>query len=261
MSSPGEDGRTEQPDTAAPSEASGKQSDGTEPGRESEPPGEIPADGSSPSREEWRSGEPAADRPPERHADTAAQSDAKLFVYDLLSSVLAVVVVGAYLFAVSGVWPPLVAVESRSMVPNMQVNDLVFVMEEHRFAGEMEEPGTGVVAAQAGGASYRKFGNPGDVIVFEPDGNDRTTPIIHRAMYWVEEGENWCRRGSSDYLRGLDPGDERCTAGHAGFITKGDNNAVYDQATARSGPVRPEWIVGTAEFRIPGLGWIRLSTQ
>ena len=36
----------------------------------------------------------------------------------------------------------------------------------------------------------------------------------------------------------------------------------YDQvAPSRlSPPVRPEWIVGTAEVRIPGLGWLRLRT-
>jgi signal peptidase len=257
MSSPGEDDRTERPDTASPSDDSGQRPGDTEPKLSRE----AATDERSPSREAWRSGDPTADRPPKRQADSAGQSDAKLFVYDLLSSVLAVAVVGAYLFAVSGVWPPLVAVESRSMVPNMQVNDLVFVMEEDRFPGEMAEPGTGVVTAQTGGTSYTKFGGSGDVIVFEPDGNDRTTPIIHRAMYWVEAGENWCTSGDSEFLRGLDSGDERCTADHAGFITKGDNNAVYDQATSRSGPVKPEWVVGTAEFRIPGLGWIRLSTQ
>ena len=36
--------------------------------------------------------------------------------------------VGAALFAVSGTWPAMVAVESQSMVPNLNVNDLVFVV-------------------------------------------------------------------------------------------------------------------------------------
>ena len=265
MSSPGDDDRNERSATAdgdrsrdEPSQPA-KRSDTSPLAEEGQ---QSPVDqGSPPSPDEWRSDDDTATGPPPRNGGTENRSEAKLFVYDLVSSILAVLVVGAYLFAVSGVWPPLVAVESRSMVPNMQVNDLVFVMEEERFPGEMAEPGTGVVTAQAAGESYTKFRMPGDVIVFEPDGNDQTTPIIHRAMYWVDAGENWCAMGNPDHLRGLEPSDEQCTADHGGFITKGDNNAVYDQATSRSGPVRPEWVIGTAEFRIPGLGWIRLSTQ
>ena len=38
-----------------------------------------------------------------------------------------VFLVGAVLFAVAGVWPPVVAVESASMQPNLDRGDLVFV--------------------------------------------------------------------------------------------------------------------------------------
>jgi signal peptidase len=182
-----------------------------------------------------------------------------VFVRDVASSVFAVVLVGFFLFAVSGVWPPLVAVESGSMLPNMQRNDLVFVMEEERFPGERAQDG--VVTARTGAETgYEKFDNPGDVIVYAADGDRGGTPIIHRAMFWVEAGENWCAAADPAYLGGLDPEDPRCVADHAGFITKGDNNPSYDQATGLSGPVRPEWVVGTAEFKIPGLGWIRLQS-
>jgi signal peptidase len=259
MSPPGDDDRHERPNVGGGQEKSPSDTSGTR-ASESDDQTDSGSHRSDvpPSPAEWRSSD-EVEKPPHRGDDT---SETKLFVYDLLSSILAVLVVGAYLFAVSGVWPPLVAVESRSMVPNMQVNDLVFVMEEHRFPGKMAEPGTGVVTAQsASNGSYTKFGGGGDVIVFAPDGNEQTTPIIHRAMYWVDSGENWCALGNADHIRGLEPGDERCTADHGGFITKGDNNVVYDQATPRSGPVKPEWVVGTAEFRIPGLGWVRLSTQ
>ncbi|MFC7133141.1 MULTISPECIES: S26 family signal peptidase [Salinibaculum] len=270
MSSPGDDDRRERSDAAPSEDATPPRDDARTPADGPERSvGDAAVDREStsgperpPSPEEWRTEETGGDAPPRQRGRREERSEARLFVYDLVSSVLAVLVVGAYLFAVSGVWPPLVAVESRSMVPNMQVNDLVFVMEEHRFPGEAAQPGTGVVTAHAASdGSYVKFGQPGDVIVFEPDGNERTTPIIHRAMYWVDAGENWCAMGDDSHLRGLDPGDEQCTADHGGFITKGDNNAVYDQATSRSGPVRPEWVIGTAEFRVPGLGWVRLSTQ
>jgi signal peptidase len=198
---------------------------------------------------------------PPRVGDGDKEEDGwKLFVQDIVTSVSAVVLIGVYLFAISGVWPPMVAVESESMSPNMEVNDLVFVMESERFQPSGAHGETGVVTAATGAEiGYKQFGRPGDVIVFAPNGNDNRTPIIHRAMLWVEEGENWCDRAEEAYLGGSD----RCTeAPHAGFITKGDNNPQYDQTGAGqlSEPVKPKWIVGTAEIRLPRLGWLRLRT-
>ena len=206
-------------------------------------------------------------RPPPREPDAGDRNATtwKLFARDLLSSVLAVLVVGAYLFAVSGVWPPLVAIESPSMVPNMEENDLVFVMEETRFPGEGAIDGTGVVTASEGqAADYTRFGQPGDVIVYERNGNANATPIIHRAMLYVEEGERWYDRANPEYVGGASNCAElaNCPADYSGFITKGDNNRNYDQVGPQiiSDPVRAEWVVGTAEVRVPGVGWLRLRT-
>jgi len=189
------------------------------------------------------------------------------YVREVLSSVVAVLLVGLVLFGVSGLWPPMVAVESPSMNPHMKTGDLVFVMEEHRLAPSAAYGGTGVVTYRTGERTgYRKFGMGGDVIVYEPDGNGMTTPIIHRAMFYVNESEDWYDKGV-----GVDPDAvgnaedcaalENCPAPNAGFITKGDNdrtNRRYDQVSGLSDPVDPAWIVGTAEFRIPWLGHIRL---
>jgi signal peptidase len=191
----------------------------------------------------------------------------------VLGSVLAVVLVGLVLFAASGLWPPMVAVESGSMNPNLHRGDLVFVMEEHRFAAPAAHDGTGVVTFQTGERTgYRKFGGSGDVIVYRADGENGGTPIIHRARFWVNESENWYDKADpsavgaaeaceTDDDPDTDTGLRNCPAPHAGFITKGDNpvqNERYDQATGLSSPVRPSWIIGTAEFRIPYLGYVRL---
>ena len=189
------------------------------------------------------------------------------YVREVLSSVVAVLLVGLILFGVSGLWPPMVAVESPSMYPHMKTGDLVFVMEEHRFPGGAAYDDTGVVTHRTGERTgYRKFGMGGDVIVYEPDGNGRTTPIIHRAMFYVNESENWYDKavevdpeavGSARSCAAM----ENCPAPNAGFITKGDNertNRRYDQVSGLSDPVEPAWVVGTAEFRIPWLGNIRL---
>jgi signal peptidase len=185
----------------------------------------------------------------------------QLFVKDIVTSVLAVLILGGYLFAISGIWPPMVAIESESMEPNMNVDDLVFLMDNDRFAPSAAE--AGVVTARAGAETgYETYGQSGDVIVFEPDGNGRTTPIIHRAMFWVDAGENWCQQADPQYLGGLSPSNDDCVADNAGFITKGDNNNRYDQAaTQAENPVKPEWVVGTAEVRLPRLGWFRLQFQ
>ncbi|MFB6184559.1 MAG: S26 family signal peptidase [Haloarculaceae archaeon] len=203
---------------------------------------------------------------PAPSADVEEGAPWSLFARDLVGSVLAVGLVGLLLFATSGVWPPMVAIESQSMTPHLQVGDLVFVMEEHRFPGDGHQGATGVVTTRAGASTgYVKFAEPGDVIVYQPDGHAEVTPIIHRARFWVADGENWYDKADPDYVGGADDCDAlpNCPAPHAGFITKGDANPRYDQVGPNpfSSPVKPDWVVGTAEARVPLLGCVRLASQ
>ena len=191
---------------------------------------------------------------------------AAVYARDVLTSVAAVLLVGLLLFAVSGIWPPMVAVESGSMEPNMNVGDLVFVVDNERFVPDaaVEHDGrtTGVVPAdRAAEVGHTEFGRHGDVIVFMPDGQDHRTPVIHRAMLFVQAGEDWYDRADADHVGNADDCEDlnNCPAPHAGFVTLGDNNARYDQQTTLSSPVRPEWIVGTAEVKVPYLGHVRLA--
>ncbi|WP_284006635.1 S26 family signal peptidase [Haloarcula pelagica] len=186
------------------------------------------------------------------------------YLRDIVSSVGAVAMVGLFVFAVSGLWPPLVAIESPSMEPNIETGDMVFVMSAERFPGENATHGI-VTAAAGTETGYDRFGRGGDVIIYEPDGDERRTPVIHRAMLWVEGGENWYDRADEDALGTADDcaALRYCPAPHAGFITKGDYNGGYDQLGERaiSEPVRPEWIVGTAEARASELGWLSLRSS
>jgi signal peptidase len=154
----------------------------------------------------------------------------------------------------------MVAVESGSMEPHMYRGDLVFVMEESRLSPSYAEAASGVVSYRVGEThGYSKFGASGDVIVYLPNGAD-TTPIIHRAMFWVNESENWYDKADPSHVSGSSCDViPNCPAPHAGFITKGDANGRYDQASGIAEPVRPEWITGIARVRIPYLGWIRLG--
>ena len=198
----------------------------------------------------------------DRAATSGEQEDGwRLFARDIAVSAVAVLLLGAYLFAISGVWPPLVAIESGSMEPNMEVNDLVFVMNTDRFQPAESTGDTGIVTAADGADEYTQFGDSGDVVVFAPNGDEERTPVIHRVMFWVEEGENWCESEHADtaHLGSLGANDPQCEAPHDGFITKGDDNPTYDQTgNSISEPVKAEWVIGTAELRIPGVGWFRL---
>jgi signal peptidase len=140
-----------------------------------------------------------------------------------------------------GLWTPMVAVESGSMEPHMQIGDIVFIKNIDRVDIVTNEEGRS--------SGYTTFGGYGDVILYRPYGQGGVTPIIHRAMYWVEAGEPMWENGP--------------IAPYSGYITKGDNpvtNQHYDQEgqISYNVPVKDEWIIGVARYRIPYLGYVRL---
>jgi signal peptidase len=168
---------------------------------------------------------------------------------DLLWVFLVVGGIALCLFAVSGTWPAVVTVESESMVPHMNVGDLVFVVEKDRF-------GPLISWEEGMDNGFQSFGEYGNVIIYRPNGNVSIHPIIHRAMFWVDAGELVPVIIQVDSYRF----DRNFTAPHEGYITKGDHNPNIDQVGAIQGigqiePVQKEWIVGKALFAIPLLGY------
>ncbi|WP_424358491.1 S26 family signal peptidase [Methanocella sp. MCL-LM] len=146
------------------------------------------------------------------------------------------VIVGL-LYAYSGIWPPMVAVDGHSMLPNLKPDDLILMQSLDRTSVTTYD--------EAVKQDYRTFNDFGDVIVFRPMGDSQVTPVIHRAMYYVEEGEPMWSGGPP--------------APHSGYITQGDNNYLYDQSSpiSQNQPVKREWVLGVSEFRIPYLGKLR----
>ncbi|KAF5432168.1 signal peptidase, endoplasmic reticulum-type [Candidatus Methanophagaceae archaeon] len=153
--------------------------------------------------------------------------------------IVAMILLVAY--AATGTWHIGFAVESGSMTPHMQIGDLIFVLAPNRM--NITTFGEGETR------DYNSFEKYGDVIIYRPNGLYSATPIIHRAMYWVEVGEKM-------------PGGK--PAPHAGYITKGDNNSGYDQLSLDVDtvngwvlvePVKPEWVVAVAKVRVPYLGY------
>jgi len=130
-------------------------------------------------------------------------------------------------------------IESGSMEPNMHIGDLVFIRNV---------PNTGVVTNEDGATSgYKTFGDYGNAILYQRYGRTAETPIIHRAMYYVDAGEPMWEGGP--------------IAPHAGYITKGDNkitNSRYDQYGLCTEPIREEWIGGVACFRMPYIGYVHI---
>lgn len=288
MSGPGPDGPSEQPhdERSSEPEATTEPREDADADRSRPGKGDRAANGGGDPVTNGRSAtsEPDSDGrspPPQRRSATDHESleptetpirwflrtddGTVVAIRDVLSSVAIVALIGLVLFGISGIWPPMVAVESGSMEPNMERGDLIFITAPDRFVGDDPIGGTGVVAADTGADdSHEKFGQAGDVIVFKPGGSEFRTPVIHRAHFWVEPGENWvAEKADPDYLSGATTCEEvrACPASHAGFVTKGDANSGYDQANAgaRTDVVRPAWIEGKAMFRIPWLGHVRLA--
>ena len=156
---------------------------------------------------------------------------------DVVSAVVAIGAIGLVLYLYAGVWPPLVSVSGTSMYPHMQDGDLILL--QHVDTSK-------IMTYDMGKASgYSTFGNYGDVIVYQPFGQKDTTPVIHRAMYPVNASDPmW--QGS-------------IAAPNGGFITKGDNNFLFDQCSGvcPNTPVESGWVLGVARFRIPYLGYVR----
>jgi len=180
-----------------------------------------------------------------------AQSGPLLWLRMGLVVVAGTVLLGTIVFAIAGTWPLVVGIESGSMEPNIAQGDMVVLTATDRFAPAAADTGTGIVTYRTGQErNYRSFGSYGSVVVFEKP--DESGAVIHRVHFRVAAGENWVERANQSYVAGADcAAIQYCPAPHDGFITKGDANEHYDQATGLVPPVRSEWVVGVGRFRLP----------
>lgn len=129
---------------------------------------------------------------------------------------------------------PVVTVKSTSMVPTLNVGDIVFVYGRGEY-------------------------NPGDIVVFN---GWRGTPIIHRI---VAKAEKTSQEVKIEMWRGFDQISKekfrqlaRKSPSRNLYITKGDHNSFCDQCSGKD-YLKKEGIYGKKIFRVPYLGWVKLG--
>ena len=212
--------------------------------------------------------------------------------------VIILLIIMGSLYGYTGRWPPVVVVESNSMMHGddssfgtMDTGDIVLVKK----ISDREDIKTYVEGLKD---DYKTYGSYGDVIGFKKNG-DSGTPVIHRAVVWIEYnplGKNNIPSlndyGSFDVpsmglfnvtsitIDNYGPDKQNLTINlthilwnfqtynrepHSGFLTKGDNNANIDQLSGLTDehgqsvePVEIGWIVGKGVGELPGLGLIKL---
>ncbi len=226
------------------------------------------------------------------------------FVKDIIFVAVVVAFVSIVSQLTLGLWTPMVAVESGSMVPNLNIGDIIIVQGAAR---------TEVIpwdAAEQTG--YKAFNNPGDVILYRPygkeslnlldqgkmlvgisPGNDKATPVIHRALRYVEKGEPmWTDgpaapfsgyitkgdhndvmdqqagqifgRANMSYLQAhsaqiMNVGDDIFLDKNTGIVIyKIDNGTFVGQGISYLTPVKKDWVIGVARAKIPLVGYVRL---
>src|SRR5512139_756997 len=82
---------------------------------------------------------------------------------DLIWIVTVVGGVALALYLICGTWPAVVTIESQSLMPHMNVGDLVVVVQKDRY-------GTLQTRVQGNITGYKKFEDYGDVIIYQPNG-------------------------------------------------------------------------------------------
>jgi signal peptidase len=108
-------------------------------------------------------------------------------VRDVLFAGIAVIIVIGSIFTYSSTWPPMVVIESGSMMHAktdsglgiIDTGDLTLVKE----VNSVREVVTYFQGVKNG---HQTYGNFGDVIIYARNGHREGTPIIHRAMTWLQ---------------------------------------------------------------------------
>ncbi len=191
---------------------------------------------------------------------------------DLVVAALAVILIIGGIWAYAGVWPPMVVVESGSMMHQEDVSSIgVIDTGDLTLVKAVDKDADVRTYMEARDTGYETYGNYGDVIIYAKNCDFSQTPIIHRAITRIVLNAS----GDAFDFPELDPpiynvanaevslgeirtfhvnrplGDfvefqvnvgsiaANMLAGdgtlHGGFLTKGDNNSNIDQVSLTAG--------------------------
>ena len=209
--------------------------------------------------------------------------------------IIAILILSLWIY--TGSWPPVMVVESGSMMHHekdsrlgvIDTGDLILLksLDEN----DMDDGITTWVDRKE-----EHYGSWGDVIIYRRNGERTSTPLVHRVVLWLEvnntnydpllfEGATYDIPSMGVYAESkvatvtgypsfamstsetfdlkidvkaiLNEFRRRDEKPKSGYITKGDNNPTVDQP-GLSLPVEPEWIMGEAKGEIPWYGLINL---
>ena len=240
-----------------------------------------------PSNRRSDSGSLPAGKPARKPAEGAGESLALYRDVGLALGIVFILFLAAYFY--SGNWPPVVLIESGSMehsddtstlrTGTIDTGDLVLVKK-------VEERDDIITFLEGRKEGHKTYGDFGDVIVYHKNGLEGGTPVIHRAMAWVEVTQVL---GETRYIVEDYPHEFSVSTGinipdigaeevgktgskygelkWSGYLTKGDSdgNAAVDQKPAlfdiQRQPVQPvqvDFIIGKARGEIPWMGMLKL---
>lgn len=115
-----------------------------------------------------------------------------LFLRDAGVALLFVIIILLSMFAFTGQWPPLVVVESKSMMHNSNsISDLgVIDTGDLVLVQKVDEPSDIKTYIDGFATGYKTYGDYGDVVIYKNKGSETTTPIIHRAIIYLKYNSN-----------------------------------------------------------------------
>ncbi len=218
-------------------------------------------------------------------------------VKEIIIALIIIAIIIGSLFIYTDRWPPMVIVESNSMMHGddsrigvMDTGDMVLVKKV-----DFKDIKTYVDGTKS---KHKTYGTYGEIIAFKKNGGSGT-PVIHRALMWVEYNKTGHNNNpeldnygtfdipSANYynvteVEIIDYGPKKINLyinlneillnfkefdrePHGGFLTKGDNNEQIDQLSSLTDsndfPIEPiiyDWVIGRAEGELPSLGLIKL---
>ena len=218
----------------------------------------------------------ATDREEEGSGGRKRPSGVVLFLRDAAIAFAFVASILLAMFAYTGIWPPLVVVESDSMMHSEENTSYIGVIDtgDMVLVKDIDDEGDVVTYAEGFATGHKTYGDYGDVVVYKKMGSDANTPIIHRAIVYLEVNadeesyrcealqdlpdDKWYVTAASDswdhltgtlVIRNVGYRDVSVTinidfilgefqraraAPTSGFITRGDHNTQIDQAYRES---------------------------